>query len=210
MPPVKRTSAPTALEDRTAATAATEQKRSSLIPKKTRTPLKHDVFQHLLTLHPDRVFVNMLLDMIRHGAEIGFTSPHHVRYTPNAFSACIHSDILSVAINKEVTLGHTAGPFRRPPFDNFTVSSLGVRPKKSGGHRIILDLSRPDGDSVNDFIDKKTFSLSFCSVDNAVTLITRAGNGALLSKLDIKHAFRRIPVKLADWHLLGYKVKNEY
>jgi len=85
-----------------------------------------------------------------------------------------------------------------------------VRPKKNGGHRVILNLSMPFGDSVNDFIDKQCYSMRYSRFDDALKLIQRTGRGALLGKLDVKGAFRLIPVRKADWHLLGFQVEGLY
>ncbi|XP_055353021.1 uncharacterized protein LOC129598954 [Paramacrobiotus metropolitanus] len=73
-----------------------------------------------------------------------------------------------------------------------------------------MDLSRPFGDSVNDYISRQDYTLKFCSVDDAVKILTRLGPGALMAKVDLKHAFRLIPVHPADWHLLGYQFDNLY
>ena len=118
----------------------------------------------------------MLLDIIDNGADIGFTGPHYSRYTKNSATARQHHDILIKSINKEVAAGHAAGPFSSPPFPHFVVSSLGVREKKTGGHRIIMDLSRPFGDSVNDHINPHDYSLAFCSINHGCdTYLLSAG-----------------------------------
>lgn len=57
-----------------------------------------------------------------------------------------------------------------------------------------MDLSRPFGSSVNDAISKVDYTLNYCSVDDAVRTLTSLGRGALMAKLDLKHAFRLIPV----------------
>ena len=57
-----------------------------------------------------------------------------------------------------------------------------------------LFTSVPAGHSINDFIDPLTYSLSYCSIDDAYTIINKLGPGALLSKIDLKDAFRLIPV----------------
>ena len=41
------------------------------------------------------------------------------------------------------------------------------------------------------------------SVDDAVRIITRKGRGTLLAKLDLKSAYRIVPVHPDDRHLLG-------
>lgn len=81
-----------------------------------------------------------------------------------------------------------------------------------------MDLSHADWDSVNEYIDKIYFSLAYCTVDDAFMLIIRAGKGNVLVKLDIKHTFRPIPVRLAParvhagrvllfWHSFTFRVQ---
>ena len=82
-------------------------------------------------------------------------------------------------------------------------SGIGVVPKKSGGHRLIMHLSAPAGNSVNDFIDSNAFSFSTISVDTVCDHVRRIGRGALLCKVDLRHAFRLIPVHPDDRPLLG-------
>ncbi|XP_055338425.1 uncharacterized protein LOC129588283 [Paramacrobiotus metropolitanus] len=179
-------------------------------PQTASTPLKPDAFRHYMRHHPDQHFVSVVVDMITNGADIGYFGPVCSRFTANAKTARDHHDVLLKAIEKEVLLGHTVGPFTKPPFTHFSISSLGVREKKPSGHRVILDLSRPVGNSVNDYIDAEAYTVSYCAVDDAVQLLTRMGIGALMCKQDIKHAFRLVPVRPADWPLLGYKVGNHY
>lgn len=69
--------------------------------------------------------------------------------------------------------------------------------------RLILDLSSPDKLSVNDGIRPELCSLSYVSVDDAARAITKAGRGALLAKVDIKSAYRLVPVHPEDRLLLG-------
>ena len=81
-------------------------------------------------------------------------------------------------------MGRILGPFQTPPLPNFRTSGLGLVPKHDGGWRIIYHLSASAGQSVNDFIDPFTYSLSYCSIDDAYTIINKLGPGALLSKID--------------------------
>ena len=53
--------------------------------------------------------------------------------------------------------------------------------------------------SINDAISKDQFSLCYSSLDDAVA----SGPGALMAKIDLKSAFRMIPVRRQDWELLG-------
>jgi len=56
--------------------------------------------------------------------------------------------------------------------------------------------------SINDFIDKSLYSLSYCTKDNAYRIIYTLGPGALMSKVDFKNAFHIIPVRPKDCNLL--------
>ena len=43
-----------------------------------------------------------------------------------------------------------------------------------------------------------------------LTIINKLGPGALLSKIDLKDAFHLIPVRSADWNLLGIYWKKQF
>ena len=75
---------------------------------------------------------------------------------------------------------------------------------------MILDLSFPADHSVNDGILKEEFPVSYSRVDDAIRLIVAAGRGALLAKLDIKHAYRIVPIHPDDRYLLGMKWRGQY
>ena len=68
---------------------------------------------------------------------------------------------------------------------------------------MICDLSSPIGHSVNDGIPPDVCSLHYDKVDDAVDIIRKLGRGTQLVKLDIKDAYRIVPVHPADYHLLG-------
>ena len=113
-------------------------------------------------------------------------------------------------ISDDVAKGYTLGPFDRPPLPDFVCNSLGVVSKKNGGHRVIMDLSQPFGDSVNDFMSLDGITLEFCSVDGAAKLLQQAGKGALMGKQDIESAFGLIPVRKDDWHRLGFQLDGKF
>jgi hypothetical protein len=85
------------------------------------------------------------------------------------------------------------------------VNRFGVIPKQhqQGKWRLIVDLSHPKGSSVNDGIEPELCSLSYASIDDAVSVIVQKGWGTLLAKLDLESAYRIIPIHPHDRHLLG-------
>ncbi|KAM4652054.1 uncharacterized protein O3C94_014389, partial [Discoglossus pictus] len=104
-----------------------------------------------------------------------------------------------------------AGPFDNVPFDNLRISPLGLVPKKEPDiFRLIHHLSYPRGLSVNDGIEKELASVSYASVKQAVRLVRKAGSGALLAKVNIKSAFRLLPVHPVSQRLLGCSILGKF
>ena len=163
-----------------------------------------------LKSHPVLQFATELLHDLQWGCNISYSGPHLARVTPNLKSALLQPQAVSDAIAKEVSHGHTAGPFSETPILILQCSPLGVVPKKDGTWHIIMHLSSPNGSSINDHISKEEYTLHYATFDQALALVARHGKNALMAKLDIKHAFRLCPVRLADRKLLGMLWKGKY
>ena len=54
---------------------------------------------------------------------------------------------------------------------------------------MILDLSSPDGHSVNDGIRKDPFTVQYMRVDDIIDGIMSLGRGTLLAKFDVESAY---------------------
>lgn len=83
--------------------------------------------------------------------------------------------------------------------------------------RIIMDMSFPEGHSVNDAINKDIFlgsevKLQYPKVDNLVNLVLKKGRGCALFKRDLKAAYRQLlRVDPGDVNLMGFTWKgNKY
>ena len=120
-------------------------------------------------------------------------------------------------IKREIETGSTLGPFDSNPLTGklFTSSLNSVDKKGSGERRVILDLSFPPGQSINDGIPQgeylgQSIELSYPTVDDFVNYIRQMGKGCKLYKRDLKRAYRQIPVDPGDIHLLGFYWKNKY
>ena len=108
-------------------------------------------------------------------------------------------------IDTELREGRMAGPFPPGSVPGLHINRMGVVPKGHGSRswRLITNLSYPEGTSVNDGIKTELCSLSYTSVEAVAAEALRRGRGALLEKLDIKSAYRLVPVHPHDHHLLG-------
>ena len=148
----------------------------------------------------------------RHGFDIGFRGTFtEVDSRPrNLRSARENVDGVSEAIAKELRRGHTSGPFPFPPFPHTHCSPIGAAPKPDGSVRLILDLSSPRGDSVNDGISQEDFACSYSKFDDATSIVLHLGRGAFMGKIDIKHAFRICPVAPEQWYLLCFRWLGQF
>ena len=145
-----------------------------------------------------------------HGFDIGFTGSFSDSRPANLRSAIQASEAVSTAISTEVKRGHTAGPFVAAPFTNFHCSPLGAVPKSNGSIRLILDLSSPRSQSVNEGIPPEIFSMTYSRFDDAVNMVRNLGPSCFMAKVDIKHAFRLVPVRPQDYPLLGFHWNNKF
>ena len=167
------------------------------------TPIRPLELERELANHPNKGFVRQLLHNVTHGCCIGYDGPHFSHVAQHLPTAYTHAHVITSSIEKECLAGRMAGPYTQPPLPHLRCSGLGVVPKKDGGWRVIYHLSAPHGSSINDYIDPARFSLHYCTIDSAISTVNNLGPGTLMGKLDLKHAFRLIPVRKEDWHLLG-------
>lgn len=174
------------------------------------TPLRLLSFKDELSNHPNPDWVTALLEGLEKGVRLGYHGPRCHRIARNLLSAYTHPDIIDKEIEKEVSLNRILGPFDIPPLPNLQCSGVGVVEKKNGGWRMIMHLSAPTDNSINDGINKEDFSLHYSTIDDAVQLIHQQGAGANMAKIDIKSAFRTIPVHQEDRELLGIYWREKF
>ena len=108
-------------------------------------------------------------------------------------------------ISEEVAHGKLIPASEAHLLHSVHTSPIGIIPKSNqpGKFRLIVDLSSPTGFSVNDRINPDLCSLEYASLDQAVSMAVTLGQGSLLAKLDLKSAYRMVPVSPQDQHLLG-------
>ena len=144
-------------------------------------PLLSDLLPHLSTSHNFLQVQGVLYDLC-FGCNISYSGLHSAMITLNLQSALLHPKAVSQALAKELSHGHTAGPFQSLPLPNFQCPPLGVVPKKDGTWCIIMDLSSPRGSSINDHISKDDYTLHYTTFDHTLTLVARHGQKAVMAK----------------------------
>ena len=158
------------------------------------------VWQRLLSDHPDRNFVSYIIQGLSEGFRIGFDYTNR-----ECRSARRNAAVIDSYIREERSLARLL-----VPDDGVTgvqVNPFGVIPKphQPNKWRLIVDLSSPRGASVNDGIDQTLCSISYVSIDEAARRVVKLGSGALLAKLDLRNAYRVVPVHPDDQPLLGMR-----
>ena len=93
-------------------------------------------------------------------------APMIVSSTPrNMASAQAHPEVVSKYLSEECAKGRVVGPIEPIYLPQVHTSSFGVIPKgNTGKWRLIVNLSAPEGASVNDGISEEWCSLSYISI----------------------------------------------
>ena len=162
-----------------------------------------DTWALFLASHPDRSYVAFLVRGMQYGFRVGFDASSPLWPAPtNMQSAFAQGQVVDQMMAAEVAAGRLIAV---PSPAGVHTNPIGLiqKPHKPNKFRLIVDLSAPQGASVNDGIDPSLCSLMYATVDQAAKLARQAGRGALMAKLDLSSGYRRVPVHAADQHLLG-------
>jgi hypothetical protein len=139
---------------------------------------------------------------ILNGVEFGFNLVDNEEVTLSAHRRNYKSVLENFSqveekITNEVRLGRYVVSDHKPQI----ISSLGVVPKQNGDIRLIHDLSRPHG-GVNQFAQDT--SVAYATLDSALIHINL---GSYLAKVDLKDAYRSVPLHASCFPLTGLSWK---
>lgn len=157
-----------------------------------------------------------ILRAIEFGAPVDFEGDRSAhRRMPNHPIRDEHLQKVRDVISADVASLKKAGPLAISPWPSVNgfplwISPIGAVPKKSSTKvRVIHDLSAPKGGvSVNAGIEDGSLSIS--SFGHAARAVRRHGRGAWLIKLDVEAAYKQVPVRPEDWHLLGFEFEGKF
>ncbi|MES9881884.1 MAG: hypothetical protein ABW185_13480 [Sedimenticola sp.] len=175
--------------------------------------LNFEFLRHMLMNYCDKD----VCDLLEFGFPLGCIeeTSASVKIPKNHKGARLFPSELENYFNKELGRKTILGPFNKNPFKQVPViSPLNSVPKKdTTERRIILDLSFPKGNSLNDTILKDFYlgqkvSLVYPKVDDIVDMIRVKGRHCLLFKKDLRKAFRQIYLCPGDYHKVGYSFKG--
>ena len=204
--------------DQLATLKACSMGRPALLPERLRqitTPLKLEKWRAGLEKHPDKEFTELILQGIEEGFRVGYDArAATLKQKPgNLISAAEQPEVVSIYLEKELRASRIlrVGSEDEARSLGIHCSPFGVIPKKNKPNkwRLIVNLSALESHSVNDGISKELASLSYVSVDDVAARVRQLGRGTVMAKMDIKQAYRNVPIHPADRYLLGMAWKGK-
>ncbi len=171
------------------------------------TPLDWKVWEEELEMHPDREWVKFLVKGIKEGFRLGHEQRNVQLRSRTKWgdSSAEVKEAVSEYLAEEVKAKRVWRVGKEEWKSRVQCSPLTVIPKKGkpGRWRLIVNLSAPEGHSVNDGISRELASVHYATVDVVVERVIYLGAGAQMAKADMKAAYRNIPVHPKDRWLLG-------
>ena len=148
----------------------------------------------------DQVAFELVCKDLREGADIGCRGEFREgSVSGNAPSAFEYPREISEAVAGWVQRGYAYGPVPAALVPvGAKINGIMCRPKPNGSARVILNLSAPQGRSVNDGIDPENFKAVMGSTLRWLRILEKAGRGALMMKLDWADAYKHIHVRKED------------
>ena len=175
------------------------------------TPVSHNRLWNCLDGYPSR-------DYIVSGFKFGFHTgvPHMNFVRANDVTSVKRARNRSIVIEKlnaELGHGRILGPYAVSPLPFACYSPLYAIPKSTPGKfRLIHDLSKPCGYSVNDSIPEELKSVTYCNVMQvAESLVSRQNDDrkTFMAKIDLADAYRCCPIHKDDWRYLGMQFEDK-
>ena len=157
--------------------------------------------------HLGRQYVKYILQGLLVGFRIGFSHSLHRlgQRGHNHPSSSTNMDVVSNKVRAKVQAARLLGPLPSEVVKCVHVSPIGLVPKGHNTARwqMIVNVSSPGPNSVNHGIPEDQCSLRYASTDVALRLIRSLGAGCQLLKMNLKDAYRVVPIHLDDQYLLG-------
>ena len=122
-------------------------------------------------------------------------------------------EIVQQLVDNKIAKGHILGPFDEPPLPDMVFSPLNIIPKagSEGEYQLIHDLAYPyNSQSLNSCIPQEEASVQYRYLEDVINMAMEIGTSAWGARIDVKHAFRNLPIHFDDLQLLGFTLNNKY
>jgi hypothetical protein len=153
--------------------------------------------------YPDLDHLSKVVDWLENGADIGCKGEFRNSSTANNSSSAYEdgekvSDAIADWTMKKFAFGPV--PIAEVPIDA-KVSSIMTRAKPNGAVRVILNLSSPEGKSVNEGIDNTDYPAKMSSTAEWLRVLQGVGRYCKITKIDFSDAYKHIAVRDQDTDL---------
>ena len=173
-----------------------------------KSQLKPDVWDQYLQGYWDR----QLPLLIRFGFPLDYDREGNLYgQEDNPLSAVDYPEDIKAYLTKEIQHEAILGPYDTKHINNLHISPMMTREKPNApSRRVIIDLSFPQGQSVNAGIPKDQylftpFVLKLPTVDTIIDQVKALGRGCKLYKVDISPTFRHVKLDPFEYDLLGLR-----
>ena len=178
------------------------------LPQGPRTSVKWQILNYYLKDHPDRELVTWYINGFRHCFTLGLTgTPKPWPDPPNSKKVQQNPKITWHLIKDEIAKGFIIGPFKHKPIHNLYCVPINIVEKEtsSGLYRLIQDFSYPWGNNgINAMVLKENKTVSYSGIDDVARMALDLGSPSWAMRIDIKHAFKCLPLAPSEWHLTGF------
>jgi len=186
----------------------------SRFPGLTRSPFRPLSFRLLLdAIGETGPTVDYMVDGFQSGFDCGLRPeaihvPEAIVYRNPPMEARLEA-LTDRGIREEFGLGWIGGGSPSPPFATFISSPIGAVWKKEFGRpldksRRTHNLSKGGDASVNSKVKPEFASVKYSSVDDAVRLVGKVGTGCFCAKIDLRSAYRSVPLSPSVYHLFVF------
>ena len=158
----------------------------------------------------EREMANKAISILREGAPALQMKEMLGAVMKNAPSINKCAASFTETLHKWIEGGFVAGPFMEQPLEGFRSNSLMAEEQKEK-IKPVLNMSNPKGKSFNDNVDQLALGRSTMSSAKMFgQSLKAAGRGAIMSKMDMKDAYKLIPARTEDFRLQGFCWKDAY
>lgn len=167
------------------------------------TPVKVDRLRELLEeTGYDKEKTKFLVKGFTEGFSLGYQGPKNRRtFARNHKLQAGSPVVLWNKLMKEVKNLRLSGPYTEPPYEEFIQSPITLIKTKGStsedpdeSTRLIVDLSWPHGDSLNDHTPESVKKVKYPLFDKSIHMCLAEGKGCYLSRTDCKSAFLMLPL----------------
>ena len=125
-------------------------------------------------------------------------------FCTNVPSTAKNGRLVTDTIGMWVKKRFASGPFDSPPLPCFIVNPL-IAIEQHGKVRPVLNVSEPEGSSLNDNINKHGIEKVYMSsAKDFGYCLRKAGVSANFSKFDLSDAYKNVPCQSSDFRLQGF------